>query len=298
MARTTLSRCILLGVLMVIASTHSDCTVFAADATAATQTIKTSKAARGRLPPYYASVVNKEQREKIYSIQSEYRQKIEAARAQLTALTEEQQEKIFAVLSDEQKKQIEEIQSSAKAKRAEKAMVAVKAEKDPPIEKKNGGKREKSGDKTDKQCPEVGNRLLILTRWNGAKAIGAQFYMVAGFKLPRYSHLITQGNDARSPVLFKHEFVFACKPADCLHNDVARFTDGFYKLSKIHRSVFRQYLPNHSGGIANTRRTQIRRFSGHNATSHKMGNLLAGQSTQPRKIITNFRDITQGATLV
>ena len=62
------------------------------------------------MPPHYAKVVTEEQREKIYSIQAEYRTKIETARAQLDALVKEEKDKISAVLNEEQKKKLEKQQ--------------------------------------------------------------------------------------------------------------------------------------------------------------------------------------------
>jgi hypothetical protein len=87
-----------------------------------------SKKLRGRLPPYYRSVVTDQQREQIYGIQEEYKSKIEALEVQLKALTKERKDKIAAVLTPEQRKLVEE--AAAKGARAAK----TKGEVAPPAE--------------------------------------------------------------------------------------------------------------------------------------------------------------------
>ena len=79
---------------------------------------------RGRLPNYYAQVVDQKQREEIYRIQGEYASKIAELRAKLDALTQERDEKVAAVLSTDQLKKVEELREAAKAKRAERAEAA------------------------------------------------------------------------------------------------------------------------------------------------------------------------------
>ncbi|HEY4759846.1 MAG TPA: hypothetical protein VIH42_04630 [Thermoguttaceae bacterium] len=98
------------------------------------KTTKESKTPKGRLPPYYAHVVTKQQREIIYLIQEEYRPKIEAARARLESLIKEEKEKIFAVLDEDQKKQIEASQAAAKGKKSEQKTSRQKAAETPPDE--------------------------------------------------------------------------------------------------------------------------------------------------------------------
>ncbi len=106
---------------------------FAADGSPAPKATDKSKGPKGHLPPYYTKVVTEEQREKIYSIQEEYRTKIEAARAQLDALVNEEKDKISAVLTEEQKKKVEEFQSAAKTKKGAKKTDPQKADKTSPL---------------------------------------------------------------------------------------------------------------------------------------------------------------------
>jgi len=82
---------------------------------------KKAKKPRGRLPNYYRSVVSEEQRVKIYEIQARYRDQIAALKAQIEALTKEQNDKITAVLSAEQLQKIEQLAAEAAAKRKAKA---------------------------------------------------------------------------------------------------------------------------------------------------------------------------------
>jgi len=105
----------------------------AADGNLATKASEKSKVPKGRLPPHYAKVVTEEQREKIYSIQAEYRTKIETARAQLDALVKEEKDKISAVLTEEQKKKVEEFQTPAKAKKGAEKTDAQKTDKTSPL---------------------------------------------------------------------------------------------------------------------------------------------------------------------
>jgi cell division protein ZapA (FtsZ GTPase activity inhibitor) len=93
-----------------------------------------------RLPMYYAKVVNKEQREKILSIQKDFAAKIDPLRKQLDALTKDRDAEMAAVLTPEQQKQIDEMKAAAKKKTRE----GKKTAKDKPaagaVEEKPAGK--------------------------------------------------------------------------------------------------------------------------------------------------------------
>ena len=82
----------------------------------------------GRLPAYYAKVVDEKQKEAIYRIQQEYAPKIAALKAQIEQMTKEQNAKITALLTPEQQKKIEE----AKAAAAKNRSAGAKAEKAEP----------------------------------------------------------------------------------------------------------------------------------------------------------------------
>lgn len=76
-----------------------------------------AKGPRGRLPAYYAEVVDEKQRQTIYAIQQEYAERIKQLRLQLDAATKERDQKIAAVLTPEQQKKVAELAEAAKAKR-------------------------------------------------------------------------------------------------------------------------------------------------------------------------------------
>lgn len=87
---------------------------------------KKAQSFRGRLPNYYAQVVNQQQRTTIYKIQAEYAPKIAALQAQLDELTKERDERIAAVLSPQQRKAVEDLGAAAKARREQKKDKAAK----------------------------------------------------------------------------------------------------------------------------------------------------------------------------
>jgi hypothetical protein len=93
-----------------------------------------------RLPMYYAKVVNKEQREKILSIQKDFAAKIDPLRKQLDALTKDRDAEMAAVLTPEQREKIDEMKAAAKKKTRD----AKKTAKDKPaagaVEEKPAGK--------------------------------------------------------------------------------------------------------------------------------------------------------------
>jgi len=95
-----------------------------------------AKGPRGRLPAYYAEVVDEKQRAAIYSIQQEYAERIKQLRSQLEAVTKERDQKILAVLTPEQQKKVAELAEAAKAKRERQREGAAPAEsKDAPTPK-------------------------------------------------------------------------------------------------------------------------------------------------------------------
>ena len=80
-----------------------------------------SKARRGprRLPLYYARVVSSEQRERIYEIQAEYAEEIQAIENELKKKMSERDLVIEAVLSVEQLDEVKRWISEAKKRRAQ-----------------------------------------------------------------------------------------------------------------------------------------------------------------------------------
>ena len=100
-----------------------------ADEKGATPAKKERAKAKGYLPPFYRDVIDGLQREKIYKIQDEYDDKIDALRAEANALEAKRDGEISALLTPEQKKRLDELASEAKVKRAadEKAKKSTKA---------------------------------------------------------------------------------------------------------------------------------------------------------------------------
>ena len=92
---------------------------------------KPRKAPRGRLPNFYTQVVNGEQRETIYNIQSKFTPQIEKLEAEIEALKAKMNEEVEKVLTPEQKKRVDDLRAEAEAKRKE----AAKS-KEPPTEKR------------------------------------------------------------------------------------------------------------------------------------------------------------------
>ncbi len=69
---------------------------------------------RGRLPAFFATVVNEKQREEIYKIQSDYTAKLDELEKQLAALRAERDAKIDAVLTPEQLDSVNKKREEAK----------------------------------------------------------------------------------------------------------------------------------------------------------------------------------------
>jgi hypothetical protein len=81
---------------------------------------KDSAKRRVRLPPYYAKVVSAEQREEIYSLQSDYEDQIDALEAQLEQLIDERNAKIREVLTPEQRQEVDDLAAAAQERRKNK----------------------------------------------------------------------------------------------------------------------------------------------------------------------------------
>lgn len=69
---------------------------------------------KGRLPPYFAQVVDAKQRAQIYAIQAKYKEQIEKLQAELKAANEKLAEEMEAVLNKEQKDKLAKLRSEAK----------------------------------------------------------------------------------------------------------------------------------------------------------------------------------------
>jgi hypothetical protein len=84
--------------------------------------VKTEKKEKltGRLPPYFADVVSKDQRTKIYEIQTKYGEQLKSLREQIDGLEQKQQDEVMAVLSAEQRDHVAKRTADAKAKRSKK----------------------------------------------------------------------------------------------------------------------------------------------------------------------------------
>ena len=78
---------------------------------------KTRKKSRGRLPAYYAKVVNQKQREDIYEVQARYATMIADLQKQIDELASKRDQEVQAVLSDSQLAEIQKLKDEAKARR-------------------------------------------------------------------------------------------------------------------------------------------------------------------------------------
>lgn len=74
---------------------------------------------RGRLPPFFSKVVDKEQRAAIYKIQDQYSPQLDELTKQLDAIEDKRDAEIAAVLTDEQRQKLATLIAEAKAKSAE-----------------------------------------------------------------------------------------------------------------------------------------------------------------------------------
>jgi hypothetical protein len=78
----------------------------------------TTKATKGRLPPFYGKLpVSAEQREKIYAVEATFAPKIKDLRDQLAALEAQRDEQIKAVLTPEQLDKLKAMMAEAKGNR-------------------------------------------------------------------------------------------------------------------------------------------------------------------------------------
>jgi hypothetical protein len=109
------------------------------------------KKAKGRLPPYYSSIVTEQQRAAIYLIQAKYGQQLMALQQQIEGLEKQRDQDIENVLSPQQKQLLLKAQQDAAAKRKKAAddkiadkVAAIEAANAPPMEvKKARGKKDK-----------------------------------------------------------------------------------------------------------------------------------------------------------
>ncbi len=107
---------------------------------------KTTKAKRhgdDHLPLYYKGVVTDDQKKQIYSIQDEYKPKLNALKEQLKALTAERDAKLDALLTPDQKTKVEAKRAEAKAKAQAKRAEARAKRADAQAER--AGKKESRG---------------------------------------------------------------------------------------------------------------------------------------------------------
>lgn len=76
---------------------------------------------KGRLPAYYAKVVDAAQRAEIYKLQESFAAKREALEKQLAALKSEEDAAVEAVLTPQQKQKLAALREEAKAAREKRA---------------------------------------------------------------------------------------------------------------------------------------------------------------------------------
>ena len=95
--------------------------------------------AKGRLPTYYAQIVNEGQRQRIYQIQASFNPKIEALRAEIDALEAQRDAEIRAVLSPAQQQRLDARIAQAQAKKEAKAEKKAAEKKQNVVQVKKAG---------------------------------------------------------------------------------------------------------------------------------------------------------------
>lgn len=73
---------------------------------------------RGRLPNYFSRVIDEEQRQKVYEIQANFNEQIDALQQQIANLTQERDKLAEEVLTPEQLAEVNKMREEARAKRA------------------------------------------------------------------------------------------------------------------------------------------------------------------------------------
>ncbi len=96
----------------------------AQDGTAGAESKETPMAKRrgepkGRLPAYFGEVIDSQQREKVYGIQSKYLAEIKQLQDQIATLEKQRDEAVQAVLTPEQAEKVKKLVDEGKAKRAD-----------------------------------------------------------------------------------------------------------------------------------------------------------------------------------
>lgn len=95
--------------------------------TNAQTTKSTAKKSKGRVPPHYGKLnLTKEQKDKIYQIQGNYKSQIDSLKKQLAELNSKRKAECKTVLTPEQKSKLEKFQSEAASKRAARNKTAKK----------------------------------------------------------------------------------------------------------------------------------------------------------------------------
>lgn len=83
-----------------------------------------------RLPPHYSKVVDKTQREKIYSIQDKYAPELDELNAKIKAVLAKRDAEIEQVLTPEQKAKVHELAAQNKSKGGKEAVEHEEAEEE------------------------------------------------------------------------------------------------------------------------------------------------------------------------
>lgn len=100
----------------------------------------TRRAPRGRLPNYYRQVVTPTQREKIYTLQASYAEKIEVLEKQIAELEAKRDAEVEALLTPEQREKVKALAEEARKRRAERAAERAGTAEPPAAEAKPADK--------------------------------------------------------------------------------------------------------------------------------------------------------------
>jgi hypothetical protein len=112
------------------------------------------KEAGGRLPPYYADLVDGEQRAKIYAIQAEHDPSIKQLQTALKEAMAKRDAAIAAVLTPTQQEKLAKLQAEGKEKRGGKEGKAPMDEKNATASAESGKKAAKKGAEPDEPKTE------------------------------------------------------------------------------------------------------------------------------------------------
>lgn len=128
----------------------SEATTSESESTTAKSTSKSSvkqPELKGRLPRYFASLVDRKQRQEVYEIQASYREKVEALEKQLAELRDAEMASMEKVLTATQRKKLSEMRSAAEKSASKSTSTQAKPASSKSSAKTNSTSSNKSSSK-------------------------------------------------------------------------------------------------------------------------------------------------------